>query len=318
VTNERASYSLFAEPWWLDAVAPGAWEDVRVEQSGSLIARLPFVRTRRMGIVTLGGAPLTKQLGPWVRSSEAKYTNALSAEHEAMGELIGQLPVHDRFRQGFAPEVTNWLPFAWAGFDASVAYTYRLTDLSDLDAVWSGLRENIRREIRKAERQVEVVDGLGLDRFLDTAAQTFERQGLKSELPTDVFQRIEDAASSRDARQILFAVDDARRVHAALYLVWDDRVAYYLAGGGDPDLRKSGAMSLLMWRAIQQAASVSAVFDFEGSMLPPVERFFRAFGARQTQFLVAERLGRRSRLLRGARYLLDSIKPSPSERADTT
>jgi hypothetical protein len=316
MTDDRTSFSLFAEPWWLDAVAPGAWEDVRVEQNGTVIARLPFVRTRRMGLVTLGGAPLTKQLGPWVRPSEAKYTNALSAEHEAMGELIERLPTHDRFRQGFAPEVTNWLPFAWAGFDASVAYTYRLTDLSDLDAVWSGLRENIRREIRKAERQVEVVEDLGLDRFLAAAAQTFERQGLESRLPTEAFRRVEDAASSRDARRILFAVDDAKRIHGALYLIWDDRVAYYLAGGGDPQLRKSGAMSLLMWRAIQQAAGVSAVFDFEGSMLRPVERFFRGFGARQTSFLVAERLGRRSRLLRGARYLLDGIRPSPTKRAD--
>lgn len=315
MSDGRTSYSLFAEPWWLDAVAPGSWDEVRVEQNGSVIARLPFVRSRHMGLVTLDGAPLTKQLGPWIRPSEAKYANALSAEHEAMSELIEQLPAHDRFRQGFAPEVTNSLPFAWAGFDTSVAYTYRLTDLSDLDAVWSSLRENIRREIRKAERQVEVVEDLGLDRFLATSAQTFKRQGLESGLPADVFRRVDDAASSRDARRILFAVDETDRVHAALYMVWDDRVAYYLAGGGDPQLRTSGAMSLLMWRAIQHAAGVSEIFDFEGSMLAPVERFFRAFGARQTPFLIAERLGRRARLLRGARYLLDGIRPGNGQSA---
>ena len=31
-------------------------------------------------------------------------------------------------------------------------------------------------------------------------------------------------------------------------------------------------------------AGVTRRFDFEGSMLQPVERFFRAFGARQVQY----------------------------------
>ena len=55
-------------------------------------------------------------------------------------------------------------------------------------------------------------------------------------------------------------------------------------GGGDPHLRTSGAGSLLIWEAIQRASADSQVFDFEGSMLRPVERFFRAFGGRQTPY----------------------------------
>ncbi len=31
-------------------------------------------------------------------------------------------------------------------------YTYILDDLTDMDALWGGLRENIRRECRKAEK----------------------------------------------------------------------------------------------------------------------------------------------------------------------
>ena len=39
-----------------------------------------------------------------------------------------------------------------------------------------------------------------------------------------------------------------------------------------------------MWHAIQFAATVSRVVDFEGSMMEPVERFFRGFGAVQTPY----------------------------------
>jgi hypothetical protein len=88
---------------------------------------------------------------------------------------------------------------------------------------------------------------------------------------------------------MLFAQDEAGRVHAVSYAVWDRNAAYYLIGGGDPALRTSGASSLLMWESIMRARAVTDVFDFEGSMLRPVERFFRAFGARQTPYLRVSR-----------------------------
>ena len=40
-----------------------------------------------------------------------------------------------------------------------------------------------------------------------------------------------------------------------------------------------------MWEAIVRARQVTGVFDFEGSMIKPVERFFRSFGSRQTPYL---------------------------------
>ena len=55
-------------------------------------------------------------------------------------------------------------------------------------------------------------------------------------------------------------------------------------GGGDPDLRNSGAASLCVWEAIKFASTVTKSFDFEGSMHEPIERFFRAFGAEQRPY----------------------------------
>ena len=52
----------------------------------------------------------------------------------------------------------------------------------------------------------------------------------------------------------------------------------------DPELSHSGATSYLTWEAIKFAATVTNTFDFEGSMLEPVERFVRAFGARQKPY----------------------------------
>jgi hypothetical protein len=52
-------------------------------------------------------------------------------------------------------------------------------------------------------------------------------------------------------------------------------------GGADPDLRNSGAHSLLLWDSILFTSRFVKKFDFEGSMNENIERFFRAFGGRQ-------------------------------------
>jgi hypothetical protein len=89
---------------------------------------------------------------------------------------------------------------------------------------------------------------------------------------------------SRVARKIFIAEDDQGRRHAGVYMVWDENSAYYLMGGGDPALRNGGAASLCMWEAVKYASTVARSFDFEGSMLESVERFFRGGGAVQMPY----------------------------------
>ncbi|MCY1460607.1 Acetyltransferase (GNAT) domain protein [compost metagenome] len=100
----------------------------------------------------------------------------------------------------------------------------------------------------------------------------------------DLVKRIDDACAERKRRAILIAEDPEGRRHAGVYIVWDQNSAYYIMGGGDPELRNSGATSLCMWEAIKLASTVTKAFDFEGSMLEPVERFFRGFGASQVPY----------------------------------
>jgi hypothetical protein len=103
---------------------------------------------------------------------------------------------------------------------------------------------------------------------------------------------------------MLFAEDASGQVHAAIYVVWDARSAHYLLSGGDPELRSSGANSFLLWNAIRHAATVTPAFDFEGSVLEPVERFFRGFGGRLVPYFRVTKTSRRLECLRSARRAL--------------
>ena len=258
--------AIFQQPWWLDAVAPGRWDEATVERDGRVVARLPYVvRGRR------------------------------------------RLRAH-AFVQHFSPTMLNALPFHWAGYRLELQYTYRLEGLGSEEALWDGLRGSLRREIRKARRRVEVRDDLPLDRFHAIWAMTFARQGLPAPLSLAALERLDAACAARGARAMLFGRDDAGRVHAVSYVVWDEHTAFYLIGGGDPELRTSGASSLLMWESIMRAREITDVFDFEGSMLRPVERFFRGFGSRQTPYLrvsLARAHARAALALRAALLQLD-------------
>jgi hypothetical protein len=61
-----------------------------------------------------------------------------------------------------------------------------------------------------------------------------------------------------------------------------------------------------MWEAIRYSARVTQRFDFAGSMLEPIERFFRGFGAMQMPYHSLSKTP--SRLLRMQQSLLSVIR----------
>jgi hypothetical protein len=307
IRETECANAIFQQPWWLEAVAPGRWGEVTCQHEGRVVARLPYVLRGRPRLRMITQSSLTQTLGPWVERPSAKPTRALSHEHELLTELEAALPPAYAFSQQFSPKALNALPFYWAGYRLEVRYTYRLEGLASTDALWEGLRGNIRREIRKARKQIEVVEGLGIDRFHDVLSKTYARQAIPTPHTLTELERVHAASSSRGAEAMLFARDEADRVHAAIWVVWDRDAAYYLLAGAEPSLRTSGASSLLMWEAILRAREHTDVFDFHGSMVRPVERFVRSFGGRQSPYLGVTRMGTGLRLALAGRSALRQL-----------
>jgi hypothetical protein len=296
--------SIFQQPWWLDAVAPNQWGAVVVNQGGAIVARMPYVIKKQYGLTAISMPPLTQTLGPWLRPSKAKSYKKISEQKELMNALIAQLPPVDYFCQCFSPNIKNWLPFYWAGYQQTSHYTYRIEDLSDYEKIWSDFSSNTRKNIKKAEKQVVIRNDLGIDKLLGIINLTFKRQNMKMPYSDDLIKRLDIACTEKNARKMFFAEDSLGRIHAVGYFVWDSNTTYLLLGGGDPELRNSQAYSLLVWEAIKFASTVSKVFDFEGSMVEPIEFFFRSFGATQTSYcLISKMCSRRMKIAYHGREL---------------
>lgn len=281
-----SSNCLFEKPWWLDAVAPKKWKEIKVEKSGEVVARMPYVFEKRKGFILIKMPPLTQTLGPWLRPSKAKYAKQISEQKDLQMDLIDKIPKFDSFSLDFHYSLTNWLPFYWRGFEQTTRYTYIIEDLTDIGRVWEGLLPKIRTDIKKAKNRfkLKIRTDLGIDIFLENNEMTFRRQGIKVPYSEELLRRVDSACERESARKIFFAVDKNGRIHASAYIVWDENSAYYLMGGSDPELRSSGATSLCLWEAIDFASTVTERFDFEGSMMESVERYFRGFGAVQKPY----------------------------------
>lgn len=306
--EKELSIPLFSQAWWLDATAgPQNWNVALVQKGNEISAALPYAVKNRYGVSVVGQPPLTQSLGPWMRDYGGKACKKLAQQKEWMEELISLLPPFHRYSQNWSWKITNWLPFYWSGFQQTTRYTYILHDLSCLDSIWDDMQVNIRGDVRKAEGRfkIKVVKDAPFDDFIRLNMLTFKRQNIAMPYTKHFLEAFDFACEKKKSRKIFIAEDESGRQHAGVYIVWDHNSAYYLMGGGDPELRSSGATSLCMWEAIKFAATVSRKFDFEGSMMEPVERFFRGFGAEQTPYFSVSKNS--SRLLQSAFFIKEIV-----------
>ncbi|MBO9600267.1 MAG: GNAT family N-acetyltransferase, partial [Cohnella sp.] len=200
-----------------------------VESGGEIIASLPYYRTKKYGCDMIRMPKLTPAMGVWIRyPSDQKYATRLAYEKETFTKLIDHLPDFDSFYQHFNWTLTNWMPFHWRGFTQSTDYTYLLEDTSDLDAVFAGFRENIRREIRKAQKQLTVEQSEDIAKFYEVQSKTYQRQNLKMPYSFEFLKKLDDACKSRGCRAMWFASDSLGQVHSVIYVVWDRNYVYYL------------------------------------------------------------------------------------------
>jgi lipid II:glycine glycyltransferase (peptidoglycan interpeptide bridge formation enzyme) len=66
---------------------------------------------------------------------------------------------------------------------------------------------------------------------------------------------------------------------ATAFCISDQTTCYYLLGGYDNENKHQAAGVSVIWNSMLHAKEKGfSIFDFEGSMLPEVEKFFRGFG----------------------------------------
>ena len=277
---------IFSKDWWLDSVCgKDNWDVVLFEKGGEIWGSLPYYKTKKAIFEIITMPKLTQTMGVYIKyPAKQKYYKKLSWEKEVMNNLILNLPKVDYFSQNFDKRVTNWLPFYWAGFKQTTRYTYVIENISIKD-LENNFETDIRRRRRKAYKiGIEVFESDDIEKFYELNSMTFLRQGIKIPYSFEFVKNLYTVCKQNDAVKMYFAKNSENIVIAANFLVYDDNSVYYLMGGIHPDFKDLGGMDIVQFESIKFALESGRAFDFEGSMIESIERYFRSFGAMQKPY----------------------------------
>lgn len=278
--------TIFHEPWWLEAVAPGKWEAAEVVEHGRCVAWLPYVVTRS-GPWKLCSAPvLAHVLGPVLDEGSGHQRSRSLRRIELLQELAGRLPRVAHFWQTCHPDIDDVLGFQASAFDTGLQYSAEIAR-QDAESAWGALRDKTRNVIRRAQECLQFEPLSDPSEFAYFYARNLSASKQRSYFDTRAIPRLFSEAARR-AQIRLIGVRDSRGLMAAVMYLLDRRRVWYFLSTRRPDAHP-GAVSLLVWKGIEEAARSGRLFDFDGIISLGAARFYTGFGATPRPRIVLHR-----------------------------
>lgn len=275
---QRANYAL---SWYLDVVWPG-WQGIQVFYKNELHAVMPLRVSKKYGIHYCFQPPLSQYGGVFFKEMLGKTEKVLAMKKKLVTAIVEAIPKNvKRLVLNFAPEFDYPLPFHWAGYELRTRYSYWLENTPDKTAIFKNFNERTRTYINKANKSrllaSEVTDIsplIELSKKHDSYSIDFH-----------LLSRLWEAMRQHGVGRAIEVRDEEGRLHAGLVYQICGSKQVHLFSAKDPLVSNLGGMSLAIWQSIQAAGPEIAIHDFEGSMLEPVEHFFRGFGTHPVPYL---------------------------------
>ncbi len=307
MTTSKYVNSVFEQPWWLDTVAPNEWREILIEEEGEVIARWPVVERSK----NICMPKMTQTLGFWISEKYLESDTHYNKRKRVTNLLLEQLPANKNINISLDSNVDYFLPLYWNQFQIIPHISYRLTDLTDLDAIYNRFSKSMKNNIRIAKNKITIKTIDDIEILLTLLDKTFSRQKMKNPWSKDLIRNIYRICKEYNSGKLIYAVGEDNQVYSGNFMVYDKNRCYGMFAGTDPKYRKSGAFSLLAWEGIKFASTVSKSFDFMGSMMEGVENFVRQFGGTPIVYyeIQKKRVGLYKRVyLKFVRLLKEKIK----------
>jgi predicted N-acyltransferase len=214
--------------------------------------------------------------------NDANYLSFGKEVLEAFAAFLNRLD-YSVLSIALPPDVLDTQPLFWNKYKVVPFYTYQ-HDLVDSSAdIEKKFSTNVRNSIKKAGK-----DGVRVEPYSDYAVvqqlvkTTFSRRAKK--LNEDNVQAILQKVATPE-NSFSFVAHWQDRPVAVAFCVYDKTTCYYLLGGYDHTSMHRAAGVVCLYNCITHAKSLGLqVFDFEGSMMPEVESYFRSFGPRMVPY----------------------------------
>lgn len=266
---------VFFQPALRSLGKPSADAWIILDESGQPMGGFNTMVTALRGVSTLAQPHLHPHCALFAIDAEGKTATRIARRKKVL-EALGAFLKQRKERIISLALPTSWSdvqPLIWMGFSTSIKYTYRKSlDRAHDDGYTTELRGHIRKALSS---KIEVTTSATRDELASVLIETADAQGFRA--PIDGVTTLLDACTKGWCH--LEAVRTGEELVGFAFTVFDRDEAYYLLGALSRSNKMRGVQPVLLDRSLMvMQQSGIAVYDFEGSMIPGVERFFRSFG----------------------------------------
>lgn len=254
-------------------------------KGNELIGGFSLYKESKIGFSIYRNPPFTPSIGLFLKVDAMNPVSVMDTQKRIlliMADFIEGMR-YSIVSFSFDRSIVDTQPFIWGEFKVVPGYTYIIDLSASLDDIWKRMSNERRKNVNKGLKDGLSVRMNGDREVIKTLVmKTFLRQDMQ--INEYYLNRIlfDFAGDINSFSFVTLKNDDPV---ACSFYIYDSKTAYYLLGGYNHDNNHHGAGALSMWRAIKHAKELGLqYFDFEGSMVPQIEKYFRGFGGELTPY----------------------------------
>jgi|Deesub1362A_J573_1020465.scaffolds.fasta_scaffold00052_79 hypothetical protein len=194
----------------------------------------------------------------------------------------------DRVSLTFSPEFVDVRPFIWNGWDTKVLYTYYL----GLDNFENKISRDVKRNINKAiKNEIIIEKSEDIDSFYELFEMTFSRQGLNPPATKRFLAEVFDMVLKNEKGEMWVAQTKSEEIAASEIFVYDRKKVYRWSAATHPELRRTGAYSLLLHKVFQDMQSRGfKEVNLMAANTPQLAEFITGFNPKLVPYYGVEKL----------------------------
>lgn len=279
---EKAEHQIgvFGSKKWLSTYGTSLNLIGIYKDENQLIGGFYFLNTKKYGFTFVKLPPYTPNCGLFFTSDSKNNSSINNFSKEIMNEICAFFSKQKSTLTvlAFPSNIVDFQPFIWKKYKVIPNYTYRINLQKSVEEIKSHFDSKNRNVISKALKQgVDIKENSlskeELYKFFIDSLNTTDANIYETELK-NVFMKFSD-----DTNSFSVSAYKNNELLGSVFCVFDKNICYYLLGGAHKKSGIQGVNNLLIQNSIEKAKDLGCkTFDFEGSMLKGVEKFFRSFG----------------------------------------
>jgi hypothetical protein len=256
-----------------------------VDEKDNIVGKFAAFIGGRNGLQTLITPPFAPHIGLSVATLKHNPVK-IQSFHKQVAACITEYLLSSKyvyFKLDLPCFWSDIQPMLWSNLKTSVRYTYKLNIEKSADEIESSLDSSRRNKINKARRENFRITHQGdVDAAMKMLSNNLRDKPVKLHEP--VLKKVLELLQDKQYGFWTIASDNAQA--AALNVCClNGNTCYNLLSAIDRNRGYNAAGSISLYESILHAKEIGLTeFDFEGSVVPEIEEYFRSFGGQLTPY----------------------------------